>query len=210
MPCCAHNHGADPQPPGSRYQYVLWVALVINGTMFLIEILAGLMAGSASLQADALDFMGDVANYGISLFVIGMALRYRSTAALIKGATMGLFGLWVSAATIWHAYHGTLPHAVTMGEVGFAALVANGAVFGLLWAYRAGDSNMRSAWLCSRNDVVGNLAVLFAALGVFGTGTGWPDVIVAGVMAALGLQGAARVIRHALEELRPTPVPKMV
>jgi Co/Zn/Cd efflux system component len=206
MPCCAHKDGTNPESLNGRYRRVLWVALVINGTMFLIEILAGLMAGSASLQADALDFLGDVANYGISLFVIGMALRYRSTAALIKGATMGLFGLWVSGVTIWHACHGTLPHAVTMGEVGFAALVSNGAVFGLLWAYRGGDSNMRSAWLCSRNDVVGNLAVLIAALGVFGTGTGWPDVIVASVMAALGLQGAAQVIRHALEELRPTPV----
>ncbi len=206
MSCCAHNHGTNCNPPDTRYRRVLWVALVINGTMFLIEILAGLMAGSAALQADALDFLGDVANYGISLFVIGMALRYRSKAALIKGATMGLFGLWVSGVTIWHASHGTLPHAVTMGEVGFAALVANGAVFGLLWAYRTGDSNMRSAWLCSRNDVIGNLAVLFAALGVFGTGTGWPDVIVAGIMAALGLQGAVQVIRHALEELRPALV----
>src|SRR3954452_22135251 len=133
MPCCAHDdHGTNPGSSHDRYGRVLWVALVINGTMFLMEILAGLMAGSASLQADALDFLGDVANYGISLFVIGMGLRYRSTAALIKGATMGLFGLWVSGVTIWHACHGTLPHAVTMGGVGFAALGANGAVFGLL------------------------------------------------------------------------------
>src|SRR4051795_4868487 len=203
MGCCAHDHGTNPEPPDSRYRRVLWVALIINGTMFLLETLAGLMAGSASLQADALDFLGDVANYGISLFVIGMALRYRSTAALIKGTTMGLFGLWVSGVTIRHAWHGTLPHAVTMGEVGFAALVANGAVFALLWVYRAGDSNMRSAWLCSRNDVIGNLAVLLAALGVFGTGTGWPDVIVAAIMAGLALQGAWQIVRHAQTELRP-------
>jgi Co/Zn/Cd efflux system component len=134
-----------------------------------------------------------------------MALRYRAKAALIKGATMGLFGVWVIGAVVWHAFYRTLPHAVTMGEVGFVALVANAAVFGLLWAYRKGDSNMRSVWLCSRNDVIGNLAVLLAAVGVFGTGTGWPDVIVAGLMAGLGVQGAAQVIRHALEELRPTP-----
>src|SRR5438270_12255491 len=125
MPCCAHNHGSNPAPSNGRYRRVLWVALIINGTMLLIEILAGLMAGSVSLQADALDFLGDVANYGISLFVIGFALRYRATAALIKGASMGLFGLWVIAATAWHAFHGTVPHAVTMGEVGFAALIAN-------------------------------------------------------------------------------------
>lgn len=207
MPCCAHHCGTNPEPASSGYRRVLRIALVINGAMFLIEFLAGLMAGSAALQADALDFLGDVANYGISLFVIGMALRYRSIAALIKGGTMGLFGLWVAGITIWHACRGTLPHAVTMSEIGLAALVANGAVFGLLWVYRTGDSNMRSAWLCSRNDVIGNFAVLLAAAGVFGTGTGWPDVIVAGIMAALGLQGAVQVMRHAIEELRPALAP---
>jgi Co/Zn/Cd efflux system component len=117
---------------------------------------------------------------------------------------MGLFGLWVIGATVFHAFQGIVPHAITMGEVGFAALVANAVVFGLLWTSRKGDSNMRSAWLCSRNDVIGNVAVMLAAVGVFGTGTGWPDVIVAAIMAALGLQGASEVMRHALLELRPT------
>jgi Co/Zn/Cd efflux system component len=200
--CCAHQ---TPERTNSRYRRILWVALAINGGMFLLEIVAGLIAGSVSLQADALDFLGDVANYSVSLFVIGLALRYRATAALIKGTTMGLFGLWVIGATVWHTFNGTVPHAVTMGEVGFAALVANAAVFVLLWAYRKGDSNMRSVWLCSRNDVIGNFGVLIAALGVFGTGTGWPDVIVAGLMAGLGIQGAYQVTRHALEELRFTP-----
>lgn len=204
--CCGHAHRNGPEPPTGRYRRVLWAALAINGTMGLIEIVAGLMAGSVSLQADALDFLGDVANYGISLFVIGMALRYRARAALVKGATMGLFALWVIGAAVWHSFYGTVPHAVTMGEVGFAALAANAAVFGLLWTSRKGDSNMRSVWLCSRNDVIGNFAVLLAAVGVFGTGAGWPDVIVAGVMAALGAQGAVQVIRHALKELRSMPV----
>src|SRR3954464_11456306 len=156
--CCASER---PERTDSRYRRVLWAALAINATMFLIEIVAGLIAGSVSLQADALDFLGDVANYGISLFVIGMALRYRATAALIKGMTMGVFGLWVIGATVSNAVKGIVPHALTMGEVGFAALAANAAVFVLLWAYREGDSNMRSVWLCSRNDVIGNLAVLF-------------------------------------------------
>jgi len=176
--------------------------LAINAGMFLVEIVAGLAAGSTSLQADALDFLADAGNYGISLFVVGMALRYRAMAALAKGATMGLFGLWVIGITAWHVVNGTLPHAATMGAVGFAALLANAAVLGLLWAYRAGDANMRSVWLCSRNDVIGNGAVLLAALGVFGTGTGWPDVIVAAVMAVLALQGAWVSIRLALGELR--------
>jgi Co/Zn/Cd efflux system component len=198
----------DPHRGNSAYRRVLWTVLAINGIMFLVEIGAGLAAGSASLQADALDFFGDAANYAISLMVVGMALRHRATAALAKGATMGLFGLWVIGTVIWHLVHGTLPNAFTMGAVGFAALVANAASFGLLWAYREGDANMRSAWICTRNDVLGNLAVLLAAVGVFGTGTGWPDIIVAAIMAALALQGAAVVIRQSLGELRqPVAVP---
>jgi len=136
--------------------------------------------------------------------VVGMALRYRAGAALAKGATMGLFGLWVLGVTAWHAWHGTLPQAETMGVVGVAALLANGLSFALLWAYRSGDANMRSAWICTRNDVLGNLAVLAAAAGVFGTGAGWPDLLVATIMAALALQGSWAVIRHAVYELRST------
>lgn len=199
--CCDHTADAEAARD-RRFRRVLWAALVINGAMFLVEIAAGLLAGSVSLQADALDFLADAANYGISLFVLGMALRYRAMAALAKGATMAVLGLWVLGSTVWHAVAGTLPDAATMGAVGGAALVANAAVFGLLWAYRRGDSNMRSVWLCSRNDVVGNVAVLLAAAGVFGTGTGWPDVIVAAMMALLALQGAWVVLRLARSELR--------
>jgi len=180
--------------------------LAINAVMFAVEIGAGLAAGSAALQADAIDFLGDAANYGISLFVVGMALRYRAMAALAKGGTMGLFGLWVIGTALWHAAQGTLPSAFTMGAVGFAALAANAASFGLLWAYRGGDANMYSAWICTRNDVLGNLAVLLAAAGVLGTGTGWPDVIVATIMAGLALQGAWIVVRQSLSELR-RPLP---
>jgi Co/Zn/Cd efflux system component len=197
--CCnltPENHLRD-----KRYRGVLWAALGINAAMFLIEVVAGLVAGSASLQADALDFFADAANYGLSLFVVGMALHYRAKAALAKGMTMGFFGVWVLATSIWHAAYGTVPEAVAMGVVGFAALLANAASFALLWAYRAGDSNMRSVWLCSRNDVIGNFAVLLAALGVFGTGTGWPDVIVASIMGGLALQGAWHVMRQASGEL---------
>jgi Co/Zn/Cd efflux system component len=199
---------APHQGDVGAHRRVLWAVLAINAGMFLVEIGAGLAAGSASLQADALDFLSDAANYAISLLVVGMALRYRAMAALAKGGTMGLFGLWVIATVVWHSVHGTLPSAYTMGAVGFAALAANAASFGLLWAYRGGDANMRSAWICTRNDVLGNLAVLLAALGVFGTGTGWPDVIVAAIMAALALQGATLVVRQSLRELRqPLAVP---
>ena len=203
--CCHHcdEHDDDIGPrQNSAIRRVLWAALAINAAMFAVEIGAGLAAGSASLQADALDFFGDTANYAISLFVAGMTLRYRAMAALAKGVTMGLFGLWVLGVTVWHVRNGTSPQALTMGAVGLAALAANAASFGLLWAYRGGDANIRSAWLCTRNDLLGNLAVLLAALGVFGTGTGWPDLVVALIMAALALQGAVAVIRRASAELR--------
>jgi Co/Zn/Cd efflux system component len=181
---------------------VLWLALLINAGMFLFEIVAGLAAGSASLQADALDFFSDAANYAVSLFVVGRALRHRARASFLKGAAMGLVGLWVLGAALWHTVFRTLPHAETMGLVGIIALLANGVVLAMLWAYRSGDSNMRSVWICSRNDVLGNIAVLLAALGVFGTGTGWPDAIVAATMAGLALQGAWQITRHALRELQ--------
>ena len=179
----------DPHRGSSTYRRVLWTVLAIKGAMFLIEIGAGLAAGSASLQADALDFFGDAANYAISLMVVGLALRYRAAAALAKGATMGLFGLWIIGAVFWHAMHSTLPSAFTMGVVGVAALTANAASFGLLWAYRGGDANMRSAWICTRNDVLGNLAVLLAAAGVFGTQAGWPGY------GRGGNHGRARIAR---------------
>jgi Co/Zn/Cd efflux system component len=205
--CCHDCHEHDPQRGNPAYRRVLWLVLAINAVMSAVEIGAGLAAGSASLQADALDFLGDAGNYAISLFVVGMALRYRAMAALAKGSTMAVFGLWVLGITGWHAWHGTLPQAFTMGAVGLAALAANAASFGLLWSHREGDANMRSAWICTRNDVLGNLAVLLAALGVFGTGTGWPDILVAAIMASLALQGAFIVIQQARIELQSSKRP---
>ncbi|MBR0712493.1 cation transporter [Bradyrhizobium liaoningense] len=203
--CCCDppplKFGGDDKR-NEAFRRVLWTVLLVNASMFAVEIGAGLAAGSASLQADSLDFLGDAANYAISLLVVGMALRYRAGAALAKGATMVAFGMWVMGTVIWHAVHGTLPSAFTMGGVGVAALAANAASFGLLWAYRDGDANMRSAWICTRNDVLGNIAVLLAAIGVFETGTGWPDVFVAAIMAVLAIQGASLVIRQAVGELR--------
>jgi len=154
--CCAPPPlYLGPKQQNRAYRRVLFTVLAINAVMFAVEVIAGVAAGSASLQADALDFLGDAANYAISLLVVGMALRYRASAALAKGLTMGLFGLWVISTVFWHAVHGTLPSAFTMGTVGMAALLANAASFGLLWSYRQGDANMRSAWICTRNDVLG-------------------------------------------------------
>jgi Co/Zn/Cd efflux system component len=200
MDTCCHE-GPDRIQGDRRYRRILWIALAINASMFLFEMVAGLAAGSASLQADALDFLSDAANYAVSLFVVNGPLLHRARASLLKGSAMGTLGLWVAGTTAYHAIVRTLPEPETMGLVGVLAFICNGAVLSMLWAYRRGDSNMRSVWICSRNDVLGNFAVLLAALGVFGTGTGWPDVIVAVVMAGLALQGAWQIMRHAQADL---------
>jgi Co/Zn/Cd efflux system component len=189
----------------STWRRALWIALAVNGAMFLAEIVAGVAAGSVSLQADALDFLGDAANYAISLWVAGMALAWRARAALLKGLSLAALGVWVLGSTAWHAWAGTLPEADVMGAVGVLALLANAGVALMLYRYRSGDANMRSVWICSRNDVIGNLAVLLAAAGVFGTGAGWPDLIVATIMAALGIGGGWQIIRHAVADLRRSP-----
>src|SRR5260370_1252093 len=183
------------------YRRVLWIVLGVNLAMFIVELMAGLSAGSVSLQADSLDFLADTANYGISLFVAGMALRNRAIAAFGKGVTMGLFGAWVLATSVWKGFAGAPPEAVTMGVVGFAAPAANALCFAFLSPYRSGDSNMRSVWLCSRNDLIGNCAVLASAMGVARTDAAWPDVLVAAIMAVLALQGAAVIVTQARAEL---------
>jgi Co/Zn/Cd efflux system component len=198
---CHHHHDLPdgPIPPG--YRRVLWVALVVNGLMFAIEIAAGVAAGSVSLLADAIDFFGDAANYGLSLAVLAMGALARSRAALFKAATMGLFGAAVLGRAAWAAVSGAPPEPLTMGVVGTLALAANMGVAVLLYAYREGDANMRSVWLCTRNDAIGNVAVLLAAVGVFGTGTRWPDLLVAALMALLALSAGLSVMRQARQEL---------
>jgi Co/Zn/Cd efflux system component len=185
---------------------VLWAALLINAAMFAVELAGGLRAESVALIADAVDFFGDAANYGISLFVLGLGLAWRARAALFKGFTMAAYGSFVLGKAAWSAASGVVPEPLTMGAIGSLALAANVAVALMLYAWRDGDANMRSVWLCSRNDAIGNLAVMAAALGVFGTGSGWPDLGVAGVMGVLALSAARSVLRQAREELRPVPV----
>lgn len=198
---CCEAPCSDQRWNNATYKKVLWIVLAINAAMFLVELVLGFAAASASLQADALDFLGDTASYGISLMVVGMALHHRARAALLKGISMAGFGVWIIANVVWNALQGTIPEATIMGLVGFAALLANVLTFLLLCAYRSGDSNMRSVWLCSRNDVIGNCAVLLAAAGVFGTSQGWPDLLVAAMMGTLALQGGAIVIKTAALEL---------
>ncbi|MGA0609531.1 cation transporter [Caldimonas sp. KR1-144] len=203
-PHCHHTGCCAPTGPArsAAYRRVLLAALAINALMFFVEIAAGWRAASASLLADALDFAGDAANYGLSLAVLSAAAAWRARAALVKAASMAAFGVAVLARTAWLAWSATLPEAATMGAVGSLALLANLAVAAMLYAWREGDANMRSVWLCTRNDALGNLAVVLAALGVFGSGRAWPDLAVAAIMAALAVSAATAVARQARAELR--------
>jgi cation diffusion facilitator family transporter len=200
--CCASDSCHAAPPPDSGYRRILWTALGLNAAMCLVEIGASLVAGSVSLQADALDFLGDAANYAVSLTVLGMAMRWRASAAMAKGVVMGAFGLWVAVATLWHVLHGGVPRADLMGGIGLLALAVNLTVAVLLYRHRTGDSNRRSVWLCTRNDSIVNLAVILAGFGVWLTDTHWPDIAVAAVVAGLGLSSAWHVIRQARDELR--------
>lgn len=195
--CCDTGHAQ-----ATAFRPVLWAALVINAVMFLVQIGAGVVAGSNALQADALDFLGDAANYAMSLAVAGMGLSWRARAAILKGSTMTAFGLWIIADSVWRSLTGSVPSPATMGIISVIAMAANGIVALMLFRFRSGDANMRSVWLCARNDVLGNIAILIAAAGVFGTGQRWPDTIVALVMAALALSAAWTVNRQAIGELR--------
>ncbi|RRI03861.1 cation transporter [Mesorhizobium tamadayense] len=193
-----------------RYKRVLWTVIAINGAMFLTEMVAGQLAGSQALKADALDFLGDTVTYGLSLAVIGASLRTRATAALFKGLSLSLMGLWVFGSTVYQTLVLGLPSAEVMGLIGLLALAANLASVGLLMPYKDGDANVRSVWLCSRNDAIGNAIVMAAALGVWGTATAWPDLIVAAIMAGIFLTSSAQILRQAWNEYRekehPLPV----
>lgn len=199
--CCQTPEPNQNPHNNPRWRAILWIALVANAAMFVVEIIAGVAADSRALQADALDFFADAANYAISLGVAGMALASRAKAALLKAATMLAFGLWVVGSALYGLIGGSNPEPQAMGMIGALALFVNVIVAVMLFRYREGDANMRSAWICSRNDALGNIAVLGAALGVFGTGQAWPDLLVASVMAALALWGAAEIFRQARREL---------
>jgi Co/Zn/Cd efflux system component len=197
--CGCHGNprfdGLDP-----RFKRILWVVIAINAVMFLLEMTAGQLAGSQSLQADALDFLADTVTYGISLAVIGASLRTRTTAALAKGVSLTLMGLWVFGSTLYHVLILGLPRAEIMGVIGVLALGANAASVLLLMRYKDGDANVRSVWLCSRNDAIGNVAVMIAALAVWGTNTAWPDLLVAGIMAGVFLTSSVQILRQAFAE----------
>ena len=198
--CCHHEPKFDGASRGFRR--ALWAVIAINAGMVVVEMTAGGFSGSQALQADALDFLGDTLTYGISLFVLGMSLQVRSIAALAKGVSLAAMGLWVLGSTIYQFWTLGVPDAQVMGAVGFMALVANLLSVVVLMRYKDGDANVRSVWLCSRNDAIGNVAVMIAASGVFVSGTAWPDLVVAGLMATLFLWSSIQIIRQAFAERR--------
>jgi cation diffusion facilitator family transporter len=199
--CCGQDEQAF-EGLSTEYRRRLWAVIAINASMFLLEMAAGALAGSQALQADALDFLADSATYGISLAVIGASIRVRATAAMAKGLSLTLVGLWVFGTTAYHVLTTTVPRAEVMGFIGFMALAANVTSVLLLMRYREGDANVRSVWLCSRNDAIGNVAVMIAALGVWGTATKWPDLMVAAVMASLFLYSSFKILKQSVDEIR--------
>ena len=198
--CCDHDIKFDGMSTG--FKRALWIVIAINGVMFFVEMAAGALSGSQALKADALDFLGDTVTYAMSLIVIGMSLKVRATAALFKGISLAAMGFWVLGATAYQVLVLGVPDAPVMGVIGLLALAANMASVLVLMRYKDGDANVRSVWLCSRNDAIGNVAVMLAAGGVYFTGTAWPDLAVAGLMAGLFLWSALQIIKQALEELR--------
>jgi len=204
--CCGQEVKFDGL--SADYKRRLWAVIAINAAMFAVELGAGALAGSQALQADALDFLGDSMTYGMSLAVIGLSPHTRAVAALAKAASLTAMALWVLGSTAYHVLMLGLPRAEVMGAIGLLALAANVGSVLILLRYKDGDANVRSVWLCSRNDAIGNIAVMLAAAAVFATGTRWPDLIVAALMAALFLTSSLQILRQSLRELRePRPVP---
>jgi Co/Zn/Cd efflux system component len=196
--CCSGSCNFDGISAAYK-RALIWV-IAINGLMFFVEMGAGLGAQSQALQADALDFLGDTFTYGISLWAIGKSMALRSNVALFKGYSLLLMALWVFSSTLYRLFILNTPNAYTMGGIAILAFTANIISVLLLMKYKDGDANVRSVWLCSRNDAIGNLVVLLAASGVWATGTAFPDLAVAFIMASLFLSSSWQIIKQARQE----------
>ncbi|MFN7836130.1 MAG: cation transporter [Burkholderiaceae bacterium] len=184
-----------------KYKRILYVCLIANAVMFGVQTMGSYEALSVSLLANALDFLSDAANYAISLFVLGKSLQARAKASYLKGVSLGLIGLWVAFETLQHALQPELPKPEIMTVISIVGLAVNIGCAVLLYRHRGGDSNRESVWICSRNDAIGNIAVIFAAGGVFASATAWPDIIVAAILGYLALSGAWQILRAARKDL---------
>jgi Co/Zn/Cd efflux system component len=200
--CHDHCNTSEQSAVSAEYRKVLWICLIANALMFVAQMIASYAAHSVSLLANSADFLSDAANYGISLYVLNQSLRQRAKASLFKGISLGLVGLWVAFETLHHALQPEMPKPLIMAAISVVALVVNVGCAMLLYKYRGGDSNRESVWICSRNDAIGNIAVMIAAAGVFATSTIWPDILVAAILGWLAITGAVRIIRSARKELQ--------
>lgn len=202
MADCCNDKACEIEALHDRQSSTLKIVLGINAVMFFVELIAGLLAGSVSLIADSLDMLGDALVYGFSIYVIARGARMKAKAALLKGGIMAAFGLFVFGQALYKMIIPQVPVFETIGIIGVLALAANSLCLVLLWRHRADDINMNSVWLCSRNDIIANVSVLGAAMGVWLTGSGWPDILVGLGLAALFLRSALFVLSGAKKELR--------
>lgn len=202
MADCCNDKACEIDALRSRQSSTLKIVLGINAVMFIVELTAGLLGNSISLVADSLDMLGDALVYGFSLYVVARSSTMKAKAALLKGIIMAAFGLFVLGQAVYRIVFPQLPVFEAIGAIGLLALAANSACFFLLWRHRADDINMSSVWLCSRNDIIANVSVLFAAVGVWLTHSGWPDIVIGLALAALFLRSALFVLREAIKELR--------
>lgn len=202
MADCCNDKACEIDALRGRQSSTLKIVLGINAFMFVVELTAGLLGNSISLVADSLDMLGDAMVYGFSLYVVARSATMKARAALLKGIIMAAFGFFVLGQAIYRIAYPQLPVFETIGAIGLLALAANSTCFLLLWRHRADDINMSSVWLCSRNDIIANVSVLFAAVGVWLTRSGWPDILIGLALAALFLRSALHVLRDASDELQ--------
>jgi len=202
MADCCNDKACEIEALRTRQSSTLKIVLGINAAMFLVELTAGLLSGSVSLVADSLDMLGDALVYGFSIYVVARGARMKANAALFKGGIMAVFGLFVLGQAVYKIAFPQVPVFEAIGAIGLLALATNGICFALLWRHRTDDINMSSVWLCSRNDIIANVSVLFAAVGVWLSHSGWPDILVGLALAALFLRSALFVLRGAITELR--------
>jgi cation diffusion facilitator family transporter len=202
MDVCCETKAEEISTLRGKHKNVLTVVLVINAVLFVVEAAAGLVAHSTALLADSLDMLGDALVYGFSLHVLWRSAEWKAAAAVLKGAIMAVFGVGVLIEAVYKVIAGVVPMAETIGIIGMLVLLGNGLCFFLLFRHRSDDLNMRSTWLCSRNDIIANLSVLTAAIGVKVFNANWPDILVGAAIAALFLRSAFSVLRESLFELR--------
>jgi len=202
MADCCNDKACEIDALRTRQSSTLKIVLGINAVMFIVELIAGLLGSSVSLVADSLDMLGDALVYAFSLYVVARSAAMKAKAALLKGAIMAAFGIFVLGQAIYRIVFPQLPVFEAIGAIGLLALAANSTCFFLLWRHRADDINMSSVWLCSRNDIIANVSVLLAALGVWLTHSGWPDILIGLALAVLFLRSALHVLRGAIKELR--------